>query len=325
METDSASFPELVSQLDYRDVHRHHGGRGSACGMPGRVRLPGVDPPAALPRRSLGQEPHVPRSPPSAGSGGAFRPAGRRPGRASRRDRPTRSNRALRVATSAQGVPIRPSSRTGSPGEFSSALTRDHCGNRSSRSRARPGAGTRRRPSTGPSGSIRATRPSAVAVACRPMIFYEPERRDRSVLPHDPFKSLVAPRPIGWISTADAAGRINLAPYSFFNAIADGRRCSRSPATGRQHVRPASGDRTGHQRWCERAGDLRVRHRHRRPATDRSLRRPRRLHDRGADLPDDAPERVARPRGDPSRFSHVACVRGWDPAAALRGCARLVL
>jgi flavin reductase (DIM6/NTAB) family NADH-FMN oxidoreductase RutF len=38
-------------------------------------------------------------------------------------------------------------------------------------------------------------------------------------LPHDPFKAIVAPRPIGWISTRARDGRINLAPYSFFNAI----------------------------------------------------------------------------------------------------------
>ena len=38
-------------------------------------------------------------------------------------------------------------------------------------------------------------------------------------LPHDPFKSIVAPRPIGWISTRDAAGQVNLAPYSFYNAF----------------------------------------------------------------------------------------------------------
>ena len=36
---------------------------------------------------------------------------------------------------------------------------------------------------------------------------------------HDPFKAMVAPRPIGWISTRGADGRDNLAPYSFFNAI----------------------------------------------------------------------------------------------------------
>ncbi|TYO90752.1 flavin reductase family protein [Oceanicella actignis] len=40
-------------------------------------------------------------------------------------------------------------------------------------------------------------------------------------LPHDPFKAIVAPRPIGWISTVDEEGRANLAPYSFFNAVAD--------------------------------------------------------------------------------------------------------
>ena len=38
-------------------------------------------------------------------------------------------------------------------------------------------------------------------------------------LPHDPFNAIVGPRPIGWISTCDAAGRLNLAPYSFFNAF----------------------------------------------------------------------------------------------------------
>lgn len=41
-------------------------------------------------------------------------------------------------------------------------------------------------------------------------------------LANDPFKAIVAPRPIGWISTIDAQGRPNLAPYSFFNAISDG-------------------------------------------------------------------------------------------------------
>ncbi len=38
-------------------------------------------------------------------------------------------------------------------------------------------------------------------------------------LPHDPFKACVVPRPIGWISTLDAVGVVNLAPYSYFNAI----------------------------------------------------------------------------------------------------------
>ncbi len=40
-------------------------------------------------------------------------------------------------------------------------------------------------------------------------------------LPNDPFKAIVAPRPIGWISSVDKNGVPNLAPYSFFNAIAE--------------------------------------------------------------------------------------------------------
>lgn len=49
-------------------------------------------------------------------------------------------------------------------------------------------------------------------------MFYETAKRDHG-LPHDPFKAIVAPRPIGWISTLSANGAANLAPYSFFNAI----------------------------------------------------------------------------------------------------------
>jgi len=49
--------------------------------------------------------------------------------------------------------------------------------------------------------------------------FYEPKNGHR--LPHDPFKAIVAPRPIGWISSIDAEGRVNLAPYSFFNGFCD--------------------------------------------------------------------------------------------------------
>lgn len=48
-------------------------------------------------------------------------------------------------------------------------------------------------------------------------MFYEP--RSGHGLPHDPFKAIIAPRPIGWISTLDRQGRANLAPYSFFNAV----------------------------------------------------------------------------------------------------------
>ena len=53
------------------------------------------------------------------------------------------------------------------------------------------------------------------------MIFFAPGRLDREHLAHNPFKALVAPRPIGWISTVDGAGAVNLAPYSFFNAFGE--------------------------------------------------------------------------------------------------------
>ena len=50
-------------------------------------------------------------------------------------------------------------------------------------------------------------------------MFYE--TKDPHGLAHNPFKSLVVPRPIGWISSRDRAGRVNLAPFSYFNAVAD--------------------------------------------------------------------------------------------------------
>ena len=51
-------------------------------------------------------------------------------------------------------------------------------------------------------------------------MFYETARNDHG-LPHDPFKSCVVPRLIGWITTIDAAGGLNLAPFSYFNACGD--------------------------------------------------------------------------------------------------------
>jgi len=52
-------------------------------------------------------------------------------------------------------------------------------------------------------------------------MFYETRERNHGLV-FDPFKAIVAPRPIGWISSIDTEGRVNLAPYSFFNAV-----CSR--------------------------------------------------------------------------------------------------
>jgi flavin reductase (DIM6/NTAB) family NADH-FMN oxidoreductase RutF len=49
-------------------------------------------------------------------------------------------------------------------------------------------------------------------------MFYDTRKNDHG-LPHDPFKAIVAPRPIGWITSISSAGEINLAPYSFFNGV----------------------------------------------------------------------------------------------------------
>ena len=50
-------------------------------------------------------------------------------------------------------------------------------------------------------------------------MFYEPKKGNPFSI--DPYKSLIFPRPIGWISTISKKGIPNLAPYSYFNAIAD--------------------------------------------------------------------------------------------------------
>ena|SRR5438105_4242744 len=51
-------------------------------------------------------------------------------------------------------------------------------------------------------------------------MFYDAVRNDHG-LPNDPFKAIVAPRPIGWVSTVSKSGIANLAPYSFFNAVSE--------------------------------------------------------------------------------------------------------
>lgn len=65
-------------------------------------------------------------------------------------------------------------------------------------------------------------------------------------LEHDPFKALVAPRPIGWISTLTGNGTVNLAPYSFFNAV----------ATNPHYVMFASAGRKDSQRNAEESGEF---------------------------------------------------------------------
>jgi flavin reductase (DIM6/NTAB) family NADH-FMN oxidoreductase RutF len=63
-------------------------------------------------------------------------------------------------------------------------------------------------------------------------MFYCPA--DGHGLPHDPFKAIVTPRPIGWISTLDAQGRANLAPFSFFNGCGDAPPMVMFAQTGRK-------------------------------------------------------------------------------------------
>jgi flavin reductase (DIM6/NTAB) family NADH-FMN oxidoreductase RutF len=65
-------------------------------------------------------------------------------------------------------------------------------------------------------------------------------------LDHDPFMALISPRPIGWISTLDSDGVVNLAPYSFFNAV----------STNPHFVMFSSGGRKDSQRNAEETGEF---------------------------------------------------------------------
>ena len=58
--------------------------------------------------------------------------------------------------------------------------------------------------------------------------------KDVTELSHDPFKAIVSPRPIGWIGTKSRDGTLNLAPYSFFAAIADRPQMVMFCSTGRK-------------------------------------------------------------------------------------------
>ena len=76
-------------------------------------------------------------------------------------------------------------------------------------------------------------------------MLYDAVKRDHG-LPLDPFKSIVMPRPIGWISTVSKEGVTNLAPYSYFNAMSD------SPP----YVVFGSGGRKDSQRNIEETGEF---------------------------------------------------------------------
>lgn len=70
-------------------------------------------------------------------------------------------------------------------------------------------------------------------------MFYEPSADPQALpLSIDPFKSLVVPRPIGWVTTVDSDGRVNLAPFSFFNAVGDSPPCVAFAPQGSKPDRP---------------------------------------------------------------------------------------
>lgn len=64
-------------------------------------------------------------------------------------------------------------------------------------------------------------------------MFYETATNAHG-LPHDPFKAIVSPRPIGWIGTKGRDGSVNLAPYSYFNAISDHPKMVMFSSSGRK-------------------------------------------------------------------------------------------
>jgi flavin reductase (DIM6/NTAB) family NADH-FMN oxidoreductase RutF len=82
-------------------------------------------------------------------------------------------------------------------------------------------------------------------------MFYEPEKRNHG-LPRDPFKALVVPRPIGWISTLGRDGRPNLAPYSYFNGVASDPPCVMFAAS----LRPKAEVRKDSHRNAEATGEF---------------------------------------------------------------------
>jgi flavin reductase (DIM6/NTAB) family NADH-FMN oxidoreductase RutF len=73
-------------------------------------------------------------------------------------------------------------------------------------------------------------------------MFYDTKTKGHG-LRNDPFKALEVPRPIGWITTIDKQGRINLAPFSFFNAIAEDPPMVLFAPGGRKADRPVKDSR----------------------------------------------------------------------------------
>lgn len=64
-------------------------------------------------------------------------------------------------------------------------------------------------------------------------MFYDTQSNAHGMA-HDPFKAIVAPRPIGWIGTKGRDGTRNLSPYSFFNAVGDRPKMVMFSSSGRK-------------------------------------------------------------------------------------------
>jgi flavin reductase (DIM6/NTAB) family NADH-FMN oxidoreductase RutF len=116
--------------------------------------------------------------------------------------------------------------------------------------------------------------------------FYQPHLGHG--LAHDPFKAIVAPRPIGWISTVSPEGHVNLAPYSFFNAF-----CESPPIVGF-----SSAGRKDSQRNIEETGEFVVNlatRRHANAVNRSSAAVPPHVNEMKLAGLADAPSRVVRP------------------------------
>ena len=66
-------------------------------------------------------------------------------------------------------------------------------------------------------------------------MFYEPRKKNHG-LPHDPYNAIVGPRPIGWITSMNSEGQINLAPYSFFTSVSSDPPMVMFASDGRKHT-----------------------------------------------------------------------------------------
>ena len=66
-------------------------------------------------------------------------------------------------------------------------------------------------------------------------MFYEPRKKNHG-LPHDPYNAIVGPRPIGWITSMNSEGQINLAPYSIFTSVSSDPPMVMFASDGRKHT-----------------------------------------------------------------------------------------